>query len=181
MTILDIARRWTILILAETLKISVGAVETILPFQPRWLAQIALLAAHLRAAADGVDDEAYIEDEPGTAGKMPSLDALLASHAQLRRALLDIGGRGLALDDGLLARMRKDWSLESVVSYLTSAEANLRDSANRALDAAAAPLGMTAAAMVTLSDGTPVTVPVPVAAAKRSGKPAPVRRREPVR
>jgi hypothetical protein len=186
MTFVDIARRWTILILAETLKISVGAVEAILPFQPRWLAQIALLATHLRAAADGA--VVYDADDEVAAGdvvKLPSFEVLLASHGRLRQALLDIGGRGLALDDGLLTRMRKDWSRDSVISYLTSAEANLRDNANRALDEAAAPLGMTAAAMTAL-DGGPHTAPVPPAprvAAKQPAKPVPAapRRREQVR
>lgn len=183
MTALDVARRWTILFLAETLRISVSAVETILPFQPRWLAQIALMAAHLRAAAVGVDDEAYVEDDRGTGGKVPSEDALLASHAHLRRALVDIVGRGLSLDDGLLQRMRKDWNLESVVSYLTSAEANLRDTANRALDAAAEPLGMTTEAMAALADGGEPQPSAPAPAVKSARMPtsAPARQREAAR
>ena len=44
MAFLDIARRWTILILAETLKTSANAIEAVLPYRPNWLAQIALLA-----------------------------------------------------------------------------------------------------------------------------------------
>ncbi len=150
MTFLEIARRWTIVILAETLRISASAVEAVLPFHPRWLAQIALLASQLRASADGNEEWSAAGDDLGTDG-LPSMEALLASHTRLRQALSDIVARGLALDDKLLERMRSDWSQDSIVSYVTSAETTLRDGATTALEEAAEPLGMSVAAMAALA------------------------------
>ena len=161
MTFLEIAQRWTIVILAETLKISASAVEAVLPFQPRWLAQIALLASQLRAAADGDDDWDEEEDASETA-KLPSIEALLASHTCLRQGMSDIVARGLAPDEDLLLRMRTDWNLDSVVSYLSSAEANVRKAASQTLDSAAEPLGMSVETMVALANCEPAAVePVP--------------------
>jgi len=158
MTFLEIARRWTILTLAETLKISASAIEAVLPFQPRWLAQIALLAAQLRAAAER-DDDWDEDDDASETANLPSTEALLASHTCLRQGMSDIVARGLALDAELLQRMRTDWSLESVVSYLSSAEVNLRKAASQTLDAAAEPLGMNVETMTTLADGEPAAAP----------------------
>jgi len=75
-------------------------------------------------------------------GETPHLAALMASHAHLRQAFADISARGLALDSDLLERMRTDWNVDSVVSYLSAADANLRDAANRTLTNAAKPLGL---------------------------------------
>ena len=145
MTFLEVARRWTIAILAETLRISASAVEAVLPFQPRWLAQIALLASQLSVAAarnDAGDYDWSGEDDAPESADLPSVEALLASHTCLRQGLSDIVARGLSLDEDLLQRMQADWTLESVVSYLSSAEKNLRDSASGTLDEAAESLGM---------------------------------------
>ncbi len=158
MTFLEIARRWTIVLLAETLKISASAVEAVLPFQPRWLAQIALLAAQLRAAADR-DEDWDEEDDVLEAAQLPNTEALLASHTCLRQGMSDIVARGLALDEDLLQRMRTDWNLESVISYLSSAEANLRAAASQTLDNAAEPLGMSTETMATLADHAPAAAP----------------------
>lgn len=178
MTFLEIARRWTILILAETLKVSVSAIEAVLPAQPRWLAQIALLASQLRAAADrdiGEDtDWGDVGDEdngaPETAG-LPGLDIMLASHACMRRGLSDIVARGLALDEDLLQRMRDDWSADSIVSYLCSAEKNLRDSVNLTLDQAADSLGMSVSAMTALAGCEPAAVEPKQAKPKAPARP----------
>lgn len=182
MTFLEIAQRWTIVILAETLKISTSAVETVLPFQPRWLAQIALLASRLRAAADRGDDWDE-EDDASEIAKLPSTEALLASHTCLRQGMSDIVARGLALDEDLLQRMRTDWSLESVVSYLTSAETNLRKAASQTLDNAAEPLGMSIETMTALATGEPAAAEPVQRASKVTAKPAvaPSRRPESVR
>jgi hypothetical protein len=181
MNFLEIARRWTILFLAETLKTTAGAISAVLPFQPRWLAQIALLASELRAAAEGsgnfadVTAAAEIDAEEITANTL-NHEALLESHARLRQAFSDICARGLALDPELLQRMRTDWNMESVVSYLSTAEKNLRDAANRALNEAAEPLGMSVAAMIGLSDRAANAVPPAkmghAASAKPGQKPA---------
>ena len=164
MTFLEIAQRWTILFLAETLKTTAGAIAAVLPFQPRWLAQIALLASQLRAAAEGSgdyeDDDATADTDAGeiTANSL-NHEALLESHARLHQAFSDLSARGLALDPELLQRMRADWNVESVISYLSTAEKNLRDAANLALNEAAEPLGMSVAAMIGLSKKTPNAVP----------------------
>jgi hypothetical protein len=179
MTFLEIARRWTILFLAETLKTTTDAIAAVLPFQPRWLAQIALLASQLRAAADRSDayeDDAAGEDDPVLQTANPvNLEALLASHARLRQAAADIGARGLALDPELLQRMRAEWNVESVISYLSTAEKNLREAANRALNEAAVPLGMSVAAMTDLGPcalkvGPPASIP-PAGPAKTTAAP----------
>jgi len=187
MTFLEIARRWTIVMLAETLRISASAVEAVLPFQPRWLAQISLLASQLRAAADGDDAGDYEwsgeDDAAPESGELPSTEALLASHTCLRKGLSDIVARGLSLDEELLQRMRTDWTLDSVVSYLSSAEKTLRDSANGALDEAAKPLGMNMAAIAALAGCAPAAVEPVQVVSKMAAKPvaAPRRRPESVR
>ena len=166
MTFLEIARRWTVLFLAETLKTTAGAISAVLPFQPRWLAQIALLASQLRAAAEGSGDfeddataaTAEIDDDEITA-KFLNHESLLESHARLRQAFSDLSARGLALDPELLQRMRVDWNVESVISYLSTAEKNLRDAANLALNEAAEPLGISVAAMIGLTEQAPDAVP----------------------
>jgi hypothetical protein len=184
MTFLEIARRWTIVMLAETLRISVNAVETVLPFQPRWLAQIALLAAQLRAAADA-GDEGHEDAAEGPAEivELPNVETLLASHTCLRQGLSDIVARGLSLDADLLQRMRTDWSLDSVVSYLSSAEKNVRDSASRTLDEAAEGLGMSIDKMTMLGEPeAAAAAPAPAAPKARAKRvAAPARRPESVR
>lgn len=177
MTFLEIARRWTIAILAETLRTSASAIEAVLPFQPRWLAQIALLASQLRAAADKDDSRTEEDGAPETV-ELPSIEVLLASHTCLRQGLSDIAARGLALDDDLLQRMKTDWSLDSVVSYLRSAENALRENAGRTLDEAAGSLGVNIAAKTTIAGcDLPVAVPVQVVSKGASkSAPAPVRR-----
>lgn len=178
MNFLEIARRWTILFLAETLKTTAGAIAAVLPFQPRWLAQIALLASQLRAAAEGSgdyeDDDATADTDAGeiTANSL-NHEALLESHARLHQAFSDLSARGLALDPELLQRMRADWNVESVISYLSTAEKNLRDVANLALNEAAEPLGMSVAAMIGLSKRTPNAVPPAKIGLAVSAKPGP--------
>jgi hypothetical protein len=176
MSFLEIARRWVIVMLAETLRISASAVEKVLPFQPRWLAQVSLLAAQLRAAADGNEDEAHEWDHETDDSKingLPSIEALLASHTCLRQGLTDIVARGLALDDDLLQRMRTDWTMDSVVSYLSAAEKTLRDSASGTLDEAAKPLGMSFAAIAVLAGYDPAVAEPAQLLSKAAAKPTP--------
>ncbi len=52
MSAMEIARRRTVLFLAEVLKTSVRAIEAVLPYQPRWLAQIELLAKQLQTKVE---------------------------------------------------------------------------------------------------------------------------------
>lgn len=184
MNFLEIARHWTILFLAETLKTTASAIAAVLPFQPRWLAQIALLASQLRAAAEGSGDfendasaaTAEIDADEITA-KYLNHEALMESHARLRQAFSDLSARGLALDPELLQRMRADWNVESVISYLSTAEKNLRDAANLALNEAAEPLGMSVAAMIGLTKKAPDAEPPAkighAVSAKPGQKPAP--------
>ena len=184
MTFLEIARRWTILILAETLKVSVSAIEAVLPAQPRWLAQIGLLASQLRAAADrdtaweadedtGWDDAEDEDKGTSETAGLPNFEIMLASHTCLRQGLSDIVARGLALDEELLQRMRDDWSADSIVSYLCSAEKNLRDGVNLTLDQAADSLGMSVATMTALAGCEPAAVDLKHCAPKAQARPAP--------
>ncbi len=77
----EIARRWTVLFLAGVLKTSVRAIEAVLPYQPRWLAQIELLAKQLQTKVENNHPD---ETAPPTQGEIFSradLDSLLASKA----------------------------------------------------------------------------------------------------
>ena len=146
----EIARRWTVLFLAEILKTSVRAIEAVLPYQPRWLAQIDLLAQqlHNRVDINRTDETAPAPPTRAETFSRADLDSLLASHAVLHHALITFEARGLALDEDLIQRMRDDWKVESVIQFLQSAEAQLRETAATVLDQSAAPLGNSAAALL---------------------------------
>lgn len=146
MNFFEIARRWTILLLAEVLGTTTGVIGAILPGRPRWLAQIRVLEAQLRAAAHGGQAQSNAKTG-GPAGAPPALNAatLLAAYEMLHRALKDIEARGLALDDGLLTRMQDEWTAESVIGYLKSCDEQLRHTATAALDQSAKALGIGAA------------------------------------
>ncbi len=150
MTPMEIARRWTVLFLAEVLKTSVRAIEAVLPYQPRWLAQIDLLAKRLHNSVDisGSDETAPAPPARDETFSRADLDSLLASHAVLHHALITFEARGLALDEDLVQRMRDDWNAESVIQFLQSAETQLRETAATVLDQSAAPLGNSVAALL---------------------------------
>lgn len=141
MTVAEIARRWTIGVIAEVLGTSIGVIEALLPYRPAWAARIKMLESRLRAVA-GSSDQMDPRSAPAAEAAELPIDpvALLTSHAILHETLNDIKARGLSLDDGLVQRMTSDWSAESIVTYLQAADAQLRTSVAEALTRAAAPL-----------------------------------------
>ncbi len=147
MNIYDAVRRWVVLLVAEVLQITAGAAELLLRSQPRWVAQLQLLAAELRAGqkprsavADPTNGETEIfdSDEPGAAG-MPQI---LSSYAILNCAMRDLEAHGLALDQQLTERMRREWTADSIVGYLQSCDAQLHEKVTLALNQAAEALGV---------------------------------------
>ena len=141
MTVAEIARRWTVALIAEVLGTSVGVVETLLPYRPAWVARIRMLESRLRSAAKPSNEIGRGPAPMADPAELP-IDpvALLTSHAILHETLNDIKARGLSLDDGLVQRMTNDWSTESIVTYMQAADAQLRTTVAEALSRAAAPL-----------------------------------------
>lgn len=147
MNVYQTVRSWVVLLLAEVLNVSVSVAELVLRNQPRWLAQLRLLETELRhgaaSNANGVDGaEAMASagggpDEPGAA----EVRNVLASYAILNRALLDLQANGLALDESLMGRMRRDWNVDSILGYLETCDAQLRKRMSAVLDEATAALG----------------------------------------
>ncbi len=148
MSAMEIARRWTVLFLAEVLKTSVRAIEAVLPYQPRWLAQIELLAKQLQTKVEKYQPEEMAPPTQTETFSRADLDSLLASQAVLRHAFITLEARGLALDEDLIQRMRDDWQTESVIQFMQTAEAQLRETAATVLDQAAAPLAKSVAALL---------------------------------
>jgi hypothetical protein len=135
--------RWAALLLAEVLNLSATVAEKILSGQPRWIAQLRLLEANLRPPAGGSQDTAEGE------GEAPAADTtrqMLESYAILSRTLKDIEARGLALDGALVERMKCDWSPKSIVGYLVTCDARLKQEIGEALNAAAGAIGPASAA-----------------------------------
>lgn len=158
MDYIAIARRWIATVLAAVLGAAVDVIETILPSQPRWLAQIRALALQLRAAEQqgataNVARTTRGEGPAGPSEHATDLAALLESHTLLQRSLLDFEARGLGLDPVLLDRMASDWTPASIVSYLQSCEQQVRQRSTEALAVASAPFGGGPAGPHSASDG----------------------------
>lgn len=172
MDFFELARRWTILFLAQMLSTSARAIEIVLPLRPRWLAQIRLLETELRAAAN----RHRAQPEPGQAvvrndSPEPDLGALLASYNVLQQTVVDLEARGRSLDDGLLNRMKAEWTAESIVGYLQSCETQLRKTVSEALDQAAVPLAAGAEVVNAIRPPVPEPEPEPERPEKTPSRP----------
>ena len=144
MSMLEAIWRWATLFLAEILNVSASAAEAILRSQTRWVAQLRLMADNLSAAYSTGEAAGEVTLKPKT-GAVPfdatAMRQVLDSYAILNRTLRNLKGRGLALDDTLLNRMKREWNQDSIIAFLRSCDEQLKKTVEEALDEAAKALG----------------------------------------
>lgn len=158
--------RWATLFLAEILNVSASAAEAILRSQTRWVAQLRLMANNLSAAYSTGEAAGEVALKPKV-GAVPfdatAMRQVLDSYAILNRTLRNIKGRGLALDDTLLKRMKREWNQDSIIGYLRSCDEQLKKTVGEALDEAAKALGPEFSDSPEVFEVTPAAVSKPVA------------------
>lgn len=129
--------------IAAALSTTVAVVRGLLPLNPHWLERVDVMAANLRAVASGADAEtpppeleAETPEETLTATK-EELRKVLTAYELLWEYVQSLKTKGLGFDEEFRTKVEREWSVSTLLSYITSVEKTIQDSAEEAQASAA--------------------------------------------
>ncbi|MBM3488825.1 MAG: hypothetical protein FJX67_19695, partial [Alphaproteobacteria bacterium] len=140
MDVLALARQFVCRLIAATLGTTVSIVEKLLPSRPDWVERIDVLAGQLRAAGAAAGAADGAAKKAGDNDPVPSADTarLLAAYETLWAFVQSLQVRGVGFDEKFCDRIKRDWTLPTLISYLRAVDVGLqRDAAKAQLEAAA--------------------------------------------
>lgn len=140
MDVLALAKQFVCRLIAATLGTTVSIAEKLLPSRPDWVERINVLAEQLRQAGTPPSERADAGATGGGGDPAGPADMarLLAAYETLWAFAQSLQVRGVGFDDKFCDRIKSDWTMPTLISYLRAVDVGLqRDAAKAQLEAAA--------------------------------------------